>query len=293
MDRKIMDEVYNFFLDLDYMHLDSTFIELRTDRGEKRYNNIVKRINDSTFHDYEKFIFEELTPSEIFHYLNNIFDSVFFDKYSTLIKKCNKKVELISKSKLGAQTYFSNAYRVTDRIEVSSSSHPFIIPMLAHEYSHILFRKKGEVKYAENICNIHYEELPSIIMEKITSIEMGYRLSNRQFSDYIDGFRLNKNKAMLLKLDKFSKKKNEDDSKEFGDCYSYLKHLFFGYIISDIYATRFIDFYINDRKDALEKYRDLISGKIDVVTFINYFEIGIKDIKTSGSYVKKIDKLRI
>ena len=293
MNIKFMDEAYNYFLDMDYMGLDGTFIELRTDKGDKKYNGITGRINDSTFYDYEKFIFEELSLYELFHYLNNIFDGVFFDKYSSLIKKCNKKISFIKKERLDTEVVFSDSFKTVDKIVVSSITHPFIVPMLAHEYTHIITRKKDDIKYGEVLCNVHYEELPSIIMEKITAIEIGYRTSNRQLSDYIDGFRMSKNKRMIVKLDDISKEKNNALTKESSDYYNYLKHLFFGYIISDIYASRFIEFYRNNRKDALEKYRDLVLGKIDVITFLNYFEISIKDIKTSNSYIKKIDKLKI
>lgn len=291
MNSKIMDQAYNYFLDMDYMGLDGTFIELRTDKGDKKYNGITTRISESMFYDYDKFIFEDLSLYEIYHYLNNIFDGVFIDKYSSLIKKCNKKITYLKKERLDTEVIFTDNFKTIDKIVVSSITHPFIVPMLAHEYTHVITRRKEEIRYGEILCNVHYEELPSIIMEKITAVELGYRISNRQLSDYMDGFRMSKNKKMIVNLDNASKEKSS--TKEFNDYYNYLKHLFFGYIISDIYASRFMDFYKDNRKDSLEKYRDLILGKIDMITFLNYFEIGIKDIKTSSSYVKKIDRIRV
>ncbi len=283
MEDNMFVDAMSFINFVNMLNIDRDFNELYDKSGKENYEMIVKRLREIELPDIDKFIYSRINFKEMLELLEEILNKILGNSFHRKIKALSKKIVLCRDRRVGnGRTLICcNGRSIkVDKILVSADLANIEVVDLAHEYMHALLSKYIMADF-DVINNIHYDELISILIEYIVCYELSKMFKKDKLVK----------KNTIQRLDSMKRGCNalleaDDYMYEIGE---FVKHTVFGYVVSDVYATRLYELYKNDRS-VINKIRSILSGQSDIDDLINYYDLSLKDGKTVDTFVKKIDK---
>lgn len=280
---------------------DISYPEFNFSRGIKNYNTIIKRLKNLDLPDPSTFIYSNITLEELTTYLNTILNKIFDNQYADQLKEYNGILELAPIENPFAATLETSINGGTPKIEkihISKELSSIQVVSTAHEYIHALLTKYNTYLYNQVLSNYHYKELLSILIEYITVYELSNLFKNERLEEKHNIIRLQDDQEHVLASEENKTLEPIIKAKNYPIPYSmykkildYANHSGFGYITSDIYATRLFELYKDDSKTLLSIYKSIIDGTKSIDDLLNYYGISLRDKETVNIYYKRLDNI--
>lgn len=294
---ELLTKAEDFEFDTQRFNIDTRFLEYEFSRSLKNYNNITKRLKTLNLPNPNTFKYSKLSLPELKELISTILNKVFSSSYDQEIEQYHSILKLhnISNPFDAALETTYNGDIVS--IHISRELSSIEVVATAHEYIHALLAKHSTYRYNDVLTNIHYKELLSLLIEYISVYELSQLLKNEQLPEKHNIIRLHtdkehaitneENKKLLYSL----RKPKEPISKSLQSCLDYIDHTDFGYIVSDIYATRLFEIYQDDPKTLLSIYKSILDGEKSINDLLKYYGISLRDNNTTQSFYKRLDNI--
>lgn len=280
---------------------DMSYPEFNFSRGIKNYNTIIKRLKNIELPDPSTFKYSHLSLEELTTYLNTILNKIFDNRYADQLEKYNSIIELNSiQNPFDAtlETSINEGISKIEKIHISDKLASIQVVSTAHEYIHAFLAKYNTHLYNQVLSNYHYKELLSILIEYITVYELSNLFKNELLEEKHNIIRLHDNQEHILSSEENKRLEPIIKVRNYPITYSmykkildYTEHSDFGYITSDIYATRLFELYKDDSKTLLSIYKAIIDGTKSIDDLLKYYSISLRDKETVNIYYKRLDNI--
>ncbi len=168
-------DVNDFFEDISRYGFNHEFSEFNFSRGQKSYENILKRLEKIELPNpldlkYQVLSLEELSKI-LLEILCKIFGNEFKEKFEyfnslLVLKNIEDPFDAIVETELKGEN------QVPCAIYISSKCYSIQVASTAHEYIHGLLSPYDTTLFNSKINNVHYKELLPIIVEYIVCYEL-------------------------------------------------------------------------------------------------------------------------
>ena len=298
--QEVLFQASCFYEDADKYQHDITFPELQFSKGVKNYNRILNRLQRINLPDPKQFQYTTLTLMELKEYLIEMLTKILGPEYKEQIANYNEllKVSRIqdpfdSTLEISLEHEFPEIknFYISDRmssIQVASTSHEYIHGLLSRYITH---------DYNRVLSNIHYKELLSILIEYIVCFELSNILKSDNIQEKHNIIRLFTNQQHSQEHEatqRLSKELNKLPSflaNQYKLYVAYENHSSFGYITSDIYATRLFEFYQEDSKTLLSFMKKIIEGEKSIKDLLKHYNISLNNTETFIKYSERMEKI--
>lgn len=289
-----------FYMDSEKYGYDITFPELQFSKGTRNYNRILKRLTEINLPNPALFKYSTLTLPELKEYLITILTKILGPEYKEELKIFN---DLIKKGfrenpfDAALETTIENDIVTLKKIHISRELASIQVVSTAHEYIHALLAKYNTYEYNKVLSNIHYKELLSILIEYISCYELSQILKEEKLQEKHNIIRLFanqqhaeehsecQNQSILLN------KKSGMINNEYKKYLAYENHNSFGYITSDIYATKLFELYQDDPKTILMFVKRIIEGEKSIKELLTFYNVSLNNPETISSYNKRLENI--
>lgn len=299
--REAIDTAEKFEIDLKEYKYDITYPEFNFSRGVKNYNNIIKRLKNIQLPNPASFQYSNLSLEELITYLSTILNKIFDNDYKKEIEEYNKLIELNPISNpfdAALETTINWGEVEIKKIHISDKLASIQVVATAHEYIHALLAKYSTFLYNQILSNYHYQELLSLLIEYISAYELSELIKGEQLVEKQNIIRLYTDKEHILAseenkiLEPIIKQRNYPIPYQiYKKCLDYAEHTDFGYITSDIYATRLFELYQDDPRTLLTLYKAIIDGQKSINDLLKYYGISLRDTNTVMAFYKRMDNI--
>ena len=279
--------------DIKKYNIDDSYIDIEYRKDRNNFYKIFSLLESLEFKSPEDIKSSYIKFSELKRELLEILDYLFDRKYHDEIVRCNTDLLQFSTDDTkewdnAVGYYIANDKFVTTDIQISKNLTKIEIPFVAHEYIHVLLGKYQTLLHRRVLNNYHYDELLPIIVEYIVSYELD-QIQNERLFDKDNLVRLNHNRNNVVEYQAAQKLKIkepfDDDTKKDEE---FLKHVLYQYLICDIFSTRILELYKEDKKDVLKSIMDIIDGKSSINELKQRYNIFLRDSSTKDAYIKKL-----
>lgn len=289
-----------FYEDAEKYNHNIEFPELQFSKGERNYSRILKRLENLQLPNPLSFKYTTLSIDELQEYLITILTKVLGSEYLPEITEYNSllKLEHI------ANPFDSvlNVDLIDDEptikhIHISDKLSSIQVASTAHEYIHALLTKYSTFDYNRVLSNIHYKELLSILIEYITIYELSELLKEDKLREKHNIIRLHTNKEhsqehkSCLELSRQLDRLPSILRNQYKLYVAYENHTSFGYITSDIYATRLFEYFKDDPKALLQFIKRIIEGEKSIKELLRHYNISLSNPDTFITYNKRLDNI--
>lgn len=291
----------DFEYDTLHYNFNSTYPEFKFSRGIKNYNTIIKRLKNLELPDPSTFKYSHITLEELTTYLSTILNKIFDNQYANQLKEYNSIIELNpieNPFDAALETSIERGISKIEKIHISDKLASIQVVSTAHEYIHALLAKYNTHLYNQVLSNYHYKELLSILIEYIIVYELSNLFKNERLEEKHNIIRLQDDKEHVLASEENKALEPIIKVRNYPIPYTIYKkildhaeHSDFGYITSDVYATRLFELYKDDQKVLLNIYKSIIEGTKSINDLLNYYAISLKDKETVNTYYKRLDNL--
>ena len=286
MNLELFFKAMSFFERMEEYCIDISYLDICSKEEKENYSKIVDRLKHIDLPDPESFVYSNLSFKQIIEMTNEILNKIFDNRLSKKIKRLSNKVKLTKFDKSnGGNILFQTSIlgNRIKRIELGDSLYNIEIVTLAHEYMHALLSKYVIDKYDDVIVNYHYNELISMLMEYIVAYEINKIFKNEdlEFKHSID--RLDTLKRELILLE------NSRTEFAFDEVVSYIQHESYGYRISDIYVTKLLELYKDD-KNMIDKVYKILKGEMSITDLLEYYNVSLNN-ETTNTYLNRLDNI--
>ena len=297
---EIMLQANFFFLDSDKYGYDITFPELQFSKGTRNYNRILKRLTEINLPNPDYFKYSTLTLPELKEYLMTILTKILGPEYKTEFENYNsllKKSFIENPFSAALETSMNDDIVKLERIHISRQLASIQVVSTAHEYIHALLAKYNAYDYNKVLSNIHYKELLSILMEYISCYELSQILKEEKLQEKHNIIRLFTNKEHAEehleceKLIPLIQKTQGAINNEYKKYIAFENHNSFGYITSDIYATKLFELYQDDPKTLLLFTKRIIEGEKSIKDLLSFYNISLNNPTTISTYNKRLENI--
>lgn len=279
--------------DIEKYNIDTSYSDIEFRRAQNNYNRITTLLSQINYKDPDTYKTSKIKFKELKELLIEILDLIFDKKYHKEIDSYNKDLLQLSIEDLkewdnAVSYYISKDKFITTDIQVSKKLTKIEVPFVAHEYIHVLLGKFQTLLHRQVLNNFHYDELLSIIVEYITSYELD-QIDNEHLLDKDNLIRLNHNKSNIMEynaaqrlklVEKFDEETKQDEK--------YLNHILYQYLICDIYASRILDIYKDDKKDVIRSIIAILEGESSIEELKKRYNISLSDMTTRDTYINKL-----
>jgi len=269
------DMIYRYNIDYDYN-------EFYDEDGRVKYELLLKKLQVINLPDVDSFDYSSLSLKEIIEMLNSVLNKIFGSEFHREFKSFSKKIVPSEKENMtGSKVLLKRSFNrvVAHKIIINADLVSIDVVLLAHEYMHALLAKYI-VNFSDVVSNIHYDELISIFIEYIVANEINKMFKKDKLI----------RKTNIIRLE--SLKKGSIDCDRVGNnvpyISDYVRHKLFSYVISDIYATRLLEIYKED-KGIMKKIISILKGKDDVDNLREFYNLSLANNQVVDGFVKKID----
>ncbi len=295
-------EANDYVNDMNKYGYNHDFTEISFSRGKRNYERILKTLSTIDLPDPEKFKYSSLSLPELQQYLLDILIKILGPEYQENIQEYNSLLSLEPRSNpfdAAIETTYQNGNWIPLRFHISDQLSSIEIVSTAHEYIHGLLSKYTVKGYNEVLSNIHYKEFLSILVEYITCYllskimpqeELEYKQRvNRVHAEHLmtlENIETHKLSAILRNLPS-----GRPDIALYKNYVLFDEHKTYGYIISNIYACRLLEFYLSDEKKLLTFIRSIIAGEKSIADLIKYYNLSLikeETIKPYNDLVKSL-----
>lgn len=297
---EIIKQVSDFEYDCNRYGYNTYYSEFEFSRGLRNYTNITRRLKGLNLPNPNTFLYTKLTIEELKEYLKNILNKIFDSQYAEEIETYNHLITLepiADPFDATLETDIIEDHPVIKKFHISDQLASIEIVATAHEYIHALLAKYSTYQFNKVLSNIHYKELLSLLIEYISTYELSEWLKKDDLSEKQDIIRLHtdqqhvlsqeENKAFLASLRKESI--SPIVIRNVQKCVAYAEHNAFGYITSDIYATRLFEYYKEDPKTLLSFYKAIIDGQKSINDLLKFYGISLRDNNTMNAFTKRLE----
>lgn len=295
----LIDSIRNYLICTQEYGHNHEFTELSFSRGRKNYERIQKRLSGIQLPDPSKFKYTNISYDELKETLEMILEKVLGKEFHNEIKNIINIISLqkidnpfdsvLSQEKRG-DIYIPREIIISDQlanIEIVSG---------AHEAMHYLLLPYSIKEYNRVFTNMHYNELPSILLEYIVCYELSKIYEKDQLLEKHDILRTEHDK--MQSLEDISThtitpimKNNSMNTALLKEYLKYEPHNAFTYIVSDIYANKLYEYYLEDSNKILELLTNLIKGTISIEEILNYYNINLNNGPAIESYNLKLNRM--
>lgn len=291
--------VSDFFYDINRYHYNHEFDELSYSRAKKNYERILKRLYELNLPDPKLFKYTCLTLQELLETLQSLMIKILGNDYKSEIESMSK---LIKTYKI--DDYFDSVIEEEPKgkimtpinIYISNRLYNIQVASTGHEYMHGLMSRYKGVNFNNHFSNIHYNELLSILMEYILCYELSELLKDKTIIDKHEVIRASHAHAQskeLLDIRALSAdiRKSSLPETEFYKRYSeYQEHNAYTYILSDIYSTHLIEYYLEDKETLIKLMKSVLNGEKSLIELIKYYGISLRNNDTLRLYNEQIER---
>lgn len=285
----LLDEVDEYKRQVNSLHYDNSFREFEFSRGQRNYDEIVKRLQCVNLTAPEILLSKPLDLEEFKNYVVIILRKILGDKYEDDIRIAKSFINPKSYSiHADVKTIYKNIRGISTPCEfvISDNLNHIQLANVVNSEITVLLRPLYQ-NFSRTIANIHYQKLPGIIATYIAIYELSKILKQEKIiSDYEDYYIYNDSKYA-----KDSGKEIIDALPQYrhNDLIDHNMHNKFSFLISDIYTTILIEKYLEDETGFLNKYKMMLEGKISIPEFLDYYGLTLKDKNITLKYLNKVD----
>lgn len=285
-------ETYDFYIDVTRYGIDTSYRELEFRKGQINFQRICDNLSNLSVEKDKELKFLKLSFDELKSYLIELFDLIFECKYHDKIIEFNKLLKI---SKFNLESFDSaveseiiDDVRKIVNIHISDKLESMQVSCVSHEYMHAFLNKYMTFDYNKVLSNWHYSELLSLLIEYIVSYEFDkYINDNLERKNAI--IRFNHSKEIIKDHDETSKLPKEYfKDPEIKLAYDYQKHLQFTYLTGDIYATRLLEIYKDDKSSVVNNVIKIINGEMSIEELLKFYGLSFTDRGTLDAYTKKM-----
>lgn len=296
----MIKQVLDFEYDCHRYGYNTEFTEFAFSRGVRNYTNITKRLKTITLPNPETFQYSKLTLEELKEYLRIILNKIFDSQYAKEIETYNQWITLEPIANPFDATLEIDIIEdepIVKKFHVSDKLDSIEVVATAHEYIHALLAKYSTYDFNRVLSNVHYKELLSLLIEYISVYELSELLKKEELPEKHNIIRLHIEQQHVLSHEEdiaflaYLKKKGASPLlvRNIQKCVNYDEHNSFGYITSDIYATRLFELYKDDPRTILKLYKAIIDGQKSINDLLNYYGISLRDNNTINSFTKRLE----
>lgn len=296
-----IDTAEKFEIDQKKFGYDISYPEFNFSRGRKNYNTIINRLKNLDLPNPATFKYSHLSLEELTTYLSTILNKIFDNQYAEQIEEYNGIIELHPISNpfdAALQTTIEWGTPQIKKIHISKELASIQVVATAHEYIHALLAKYSTFLYNQVLSNYHYNELLSLLIEYITVYELSNLFKGERLEDKHNIIRLHTDRSHILASEEnkafepIVKARNYPVPYQlYKKCLDHAEHIDFGYITSDVYATRLFELYKDDPKTLLSIYKAIIDGEKSINDLLKYYGIALNDKNTVNSFYKRLDNV--
>ena len=274
--------------------------DLENHRANERYHNIIKRVVEANPIEYLEKDFDYMDSDIVFEYTLDILKKIFGDSKEIIdaYKDFIKSIE-ISGDKSPMNGYVYRMVNTANNTSIFQTVIPTIksqssVTCLIHEFMHYYFQK-NDIEYKK----AYYEEILSILFEKIASEYVEEDFKDKDFIRKIENIRLssihyhNSTKKDEMKLFKKAvlSVNNSDKDNYIKFLEDYEKHharMSESYGIGYIYAESLYNLYKSDLSAFQKKMREIFSRETSLQDTLDYFDINMCNKKVFEQAKNKI-----
>jgi len=267
--------------------IDNSFLELESDKGMDNFDNLIDdliyypELESLGFNIFELSGLEELVVEIMTQILGNDYEEDLRDFVNiTESYDSDNPMEGFTGFFVGlAEFPILRSFHIAN-LGTSASA-----VTMSHEFTHG-FTIRAAYMLNDYLGNIHYDEFPSIMMEKMFTNEFA-KYSDDDIESKITTIRhdICSHSAHIM-LDHI---RNEDVLDEYEETIAkHMYHLGYGYIVCDTYATYLYNLYKDDPKKFLKFYRALIKGEINLKDYFKKYDVSFENDKVLDTYIKSL-----
>lgn len=294
-DIQALIEASDYVDDMQKYGYRNTFDEISFSRGRRNYERLLNTLSTLNLPNPETFKYSKLTIQELQQYLLDILTKILGPEYHDQINKYNQMLKLepiTNPFDATLETTYQNGIWVPLNFHVSNKLSSIEVVSIAHEYIHGLLSKYTISGYNEVLSNIHYKEFLSILVEYITcyilsnliphdDLEYKQRINRVQAEHLmtLENIETRKLSTILNKLPK-----SRPDIALYQKYVIYDEHKTYGYIISNIFSYRLLNYYFADERTLLNFIRSIIAGEKSIADLIKYYDLSLSKEDTIKPY---------
>lgn len=300
---EMLKQAEDFEYDVNRFNYNLHYPDFDFSRSKKNYANIIKRLKSLNLPNPSTFKYTNLNLEELKNYLNIILNKIFASSYSTRIEEYNSLLTLEPISNpfdAVLETSIEEIYELpkVKHIHISDSLSSIEVVATSHEYIHALLSAYSTYDFNRVMSNYHYKELLSILIEYISVYELSKLLKDDMLVEKHNLIRLHTNQEHVIAsednrqmLPILEQKASPLIVSAYKKILDYSEHNSFGYITSDIFATRLFELFQDDPKTILSIFKAIIDGHKSINDLLNYYGISLRDKETINTYYKRLDNV--
>ncbi len=297
-----LTEANDYVNDMNRYGYNNTFTEISFSRGKRNYERILKTLSTISLPNPETFKYQKITLPELKQYLLDILITLLGPSYESIIKEYNEMLKLEpipNPFDATIETTYQNGTWIPLQFHISDQLSNIEIVSTAHEYIHGLLSKYTVKGYNEVLSNIHYKEFLSILIEYLTCyiLKTSFPKDDLEYKQRVNRV----NAEHLMTLENIETRKlstmlrnfpsGRPDIALYKNYVIFDEHKTYGYIISNIYACRLLEFYLSDEKNLLTFIRNIIAGEKSIADLIKYYDLSLSKEETIKPYTDLVKSL--
>lgn len=301
-DLQALIEASDYVDDMQKYGYRNTFDEISFSRGRRNYERLLNTLSTLNLPNPETFKYSKLTIQELQQYLLDILTKILGPEYHDQINKYNQMLKLepiTNPFDATLETTYQNGIWVPLNFHVSNKLSSIEVVSIAHEYIHGLLSKYTISGYNEVLSNIHYKEFLSILIEYLTCyiLKTSFPKDDLEYKQRVNRV----NAEHLMTLENIETRKlstmlrnfpsGRPDIALYKNYVIFDEHKTYGYIISNIYACRLLEFYLSDEKNLLTFIRNIIAGEKSIADLIKYYDLSLSKEETIKPYTDLVKSL--
>lgn len=283
-----MEEIYAYYIDNIKYNRSDEFKELEYRKGRDRWEKLLKSYQDVKT---EKPIFQNITFKETKDIVLETMIEILGISYKEKLEYILSKVKEEKGKDLNCTTEWNivNDEPNLINLHITGSKTSKSIWLLGHESIHALLLPFETTKFNKTFGNIHYHELPSILMERMLALHVLDKIKEKDYIEKTESLRLKDTKEWASAENNVF---NQIKEQKIEILEYFMYHNQKTHILSDVYANRLLELYKDTPKIVLEKYRNFLKGELCLIDLLSYFGISLKDNNTYFDYQKKLQYFR-
>jgi len=288
---ELLTEVKTYINEVKRYDYNDEFTEFVFSRGKKNYDNIFKTLlNLPTIYENTPFkTYDETALNEI---VLIIMSDILGNEYQAKIKEY-LKISVNSRSAHSFGSYFEvyqqDGQEIAKKFRIANRNTGAGAVAMGHEYTHGILLPKNGINFNSYYGNIHYKELPSMMMERIVATKFD-ALTSDVVTPIMTLLRQESSAEQARQIVHFEGEADLYRTESAEQLAVYQLHKGYGYIVCNIYTTYLHELYLNDPLHFLKLFRSLIKGEINLPEYFKKYGLGLNNNEIKDLYLKGLKR---
>lgn len=288
----LLDEVDIYEHQVNVLGYDNSYREFSTRRGDRNYDKIIRILKNLDIPDPEKEVKQTMDTETFKDYCSLVLRTILGEKYEEDIK--------ITKALITPDDYYhmidiKTEYKKIAGINtacgfvLSHKHNPIQLAQLVNSEVTVLTESLYR-NFKNTIANIHYNRLPGILSAYLAIYELSKILKQPNLVEDYENFfvygdsnyALDKGSEIIKALPSYRQKGLREHN----------EHNKFSFLVSDIYSTNLFERYLEDEKEFLEKYREMLKGNLSIPDYLDYYGMTLQNNSVTQKYIEKVDEVQ-